>query len=166
MESPPYSIVDRVQKTPKPNLPQIFVQLGPVIEVVSALSKKTPDLLKLIDRQGPVFDSPAKTKDVLHTLAENLKSELVRLTLETPPKSSKKSPPPPPKKEKAKKKEAGLEDYLTNFFQVIYLTKYFELRYLGAQIVPLDNMHAGRTFHSKYIRHTNIWVDYRHGLSI
>jgi len=111
------SIVDRVQKSPKPNLPQIFVQLGPVIEVVSALSKKTPDLLKLIDRQGPVFDSPAKTKDVLHTLAENLKSELVRLTLKTPPKSSKKSPPPPPKKEKAKKKEAGLEDYLTNFFQ-------------------------------------------------
>ena len=27
-------IVDRVQKTPKPNLPQIFVQLGPIIEVV------------------------------------------------------------------------------------------------------------------------------------
>jgi len=111
------NIVDRVQKTPKPNLPQIFVQLGPVIEVVSALSKKTTNLEKLIDRQGPVFDSPAKTKDVLHTLAENLKSELVRLTLETPPKSGKKSPPPPPKKEKAKKKEAGLEDYLTNFFQ-------------------------------------------------
>jgi len=111
------SIVERVQKTPKPNLPQIFVQLGPVIDVVSALSKKTSDLEKMIDRQGPVFDSPAKTKDVLHTLAENLKSELVRLTLETPPKSGKKSPPPPPKKEKAKKKEAGLEDYLTNFFK-------------------------------------------------
>ena len=114
------SIVERVQKTPKPNLPQIFVQLGPVIDVVSALSKKTSDLEKMIDRQGPVFDSPAKTKDVLHTLAENLKSELVRLTLETPPKSGKKSPPPPPKKEKAKKKEAGLEAYLTNFFKVSF----------------------------------------------
>eukprot|EP00092_Neocalanus_flemingeri_P023421 GFUD01025393.1.p1 GENE.GFUD01025393.1~~GFUD01025393.1.p1 ORF type:complete len:575 (+),score=189.06 GFUD01025393.1:233-1957(+) len=109
------SIVQRVQKTPKPNLPQIFVQLGPVIEVVSALSKKTSDLEKIIDRQGPVFDSPAKTKDVLHTLAENLKSELVRLTLETPPKSGKKSPPPPPPKKE--KKELGLEDYLTNFFK-------------------------------------------------
>jgi len=108
------SIVERVEKSHKPNLPQIFVQLGPVIDVISALSKKTKDLEKIIDRQGPVFDSPAKTKDVLHTLAENLKSELVRLTLETPPKTSKKSPPPPPKKEKKEKK---LEDYLTNFFK-------------------------------------------------
>merc|ERR1712055_102889 len=109
------SIVERVQKTPKPNLPQIFVQLGPVIEVVSALSKKTSELEKIIDRQGPVFDSPAKTKDVLHTLAENLKSELVRLTLETPPpQPKKKSPPPPPPKEK---KENKPEDYLTNFFK-------------------------------------------------
>jgi len=112
------NIVERVQKSPKPNLPQIFVQLGPVIDVISALSKKTPDLEKIIDRQGPVFDSPAKTKDVLHTLAENLKSELVRLTLETPPKTTKKSPPPPPKKEKKeKKKEAGLEDFLGKFFK-------------------------------------------------
>lgn len=28
------NIVERVQKTPKPNLPQIFVQLGPVIDVI------------------------------------------------------------------------------------------------------------------------------------
>jgi len=113
------SIVERVQKTPKPNLPQIFVQLGPVIEVVSALSKKTSELEKIIDRQGPVFDSPAKTKDVLHTLAENLKSELVRLTLETPTKPAKKSPPPPPKSEKKEKlkKKVGLEDHITDFIK-------------------------------------------------
>ena len=73
------NIIDRVQKTPKPNLPQIFVQLGPVIDVISAISKKTRDVQKIIDRQGPIFDSPAKPKDILHTLAENLKSELVRL---------------------------------------------------------------------------------------
>jgi len=113
------SIVERVQKTPKPNLPQIFVQLGPVIEVVSALSQKTSELEKIIDRQGPVFDSPAKTKDVLHTLAENLKSELVRLTLEAPTKPIKKSPPPPPKTEKKEKskKKVGLEDHITDFIK-------------------------------------------------
>ena len=109
-------IVERVEKSSKPNLPQIFVQLGPIIDVISALSKKTKDLQKIIDRQGPVFGSPAKTKDVLHTLAENLKSELVRLTLETPPPSKKKSPPPPPPKKE--KKEKKPEDYLTNFFKV------------------------------------------------
>jgi len=100
------SIVERVEKSSKPNLPQIFVQLGPIIDVISALSKKTNDLQKIIDRQGPVFGSPAKTKDVLHTLAENLKSELVRLTLETPPPSKKKSPPPPPPKKEKKRKQA------------------------------------------------------------
>ena len=73
------SVIDRVQKTPKPNLPQIFVQLGPVIDVIAAISQKTKDVKKIIDRQGPIFNSPAKPKDILHTLTENLKSELLRL---------------------------------------------------------------------------------------
>jgi len=111
------SIVRRVQKTPSPNLPQIFVQLSPLIDVVSALNKKTDQLNNIIDRQGPVFESPAKTKDILHTLTENLKSELVRLTLDTP--KAKEVPPPPKKKKSAtkeKKQQGGgldIADYLT-----------------------------------------------------
>jgi len=112
------SIVERVQKSPKLNLAQIFVQLGPVIDVISAIGQKTKDIKKIVDRQAPVFDSPAKTKDVLHTLAENLKSELVRLTLDTPPTKTKKSPPPQKKEKKQPTKNAGfggldLADYLT-----------------------------------------------------
>merc|ERR1712106_830165 len=106
-------IVERVQKTPKPNLAQIFVQLGPIIDVVSAIQTKTNDVEKIVDRQAPVFDSPAKPKDVLHTLAENLKSELVRLTLDSKP-TQKKSPPP--RKQATKPAAApglGLSDYLT-----------------------------------------------------
>ena len=98
-------IIDRVQKTPKPNLPQIFVQLGPVIDVISAIAEKTKDVQKIIDRQGPIFDSPAKPKDILHTLAENLKSELVRLR----PQQQKQQ-------QKAKASSGGglgLSDYLT-----------------------------------------------------
>ena len=59
-----------------------------------------------------------QTKDVLHTLAENLKSELVRLTLDTPA-PAKKAPKrePPPKKEAPpkKKQKSGMDmaDYLT-----------------------------------------------------
>jgi len=114
-------IVERVQKTPKPNLAQIFVQLGPIIDVVSAIQTKTNDVEKIVDRQAPVFDSPAKPKDVLHTLAENLKSELVRLTLDTKPPAKEatksKVPPPPPKRERKTTKSTfgGLEmaDYLT-----------------------------------------------------
>ena len=98
-------IIDRVQKTPKPNLPQIFVQLGPVIDVISAIAEKTKNVQKIIDRQGPIFDSPAKPKDILHTLAENLKSELVRLR----PQQQKQQ-------QKAKASSGGglgLSDYLT-----------------------------------------------------
>jgi len=106
-------IIERVQKTPKPNLPQIFVQLGPVINVVSAISQKTSDIQKIIDRQSPIFESPAKPKDILHTLSENLKSELVRLTLDSKPTPKKTQQP---KKEKTKPAQApgmGLADYLT-----------------------------------------------------
>jgi len=107
-------IVDRAQKTPAPNLPQLFVQLGPVIDVLSAVAKKTNDIEKIVERQAPVLDSPSKPKDVLHTLAENLKSELVRLTLDTPPPPKKKSPPPPPPPKKEKKKTGlDMSDYLT-----------------------------------------------------
>ena len=109
-------IVERVQKTPKPNLPQIFVQLGPIIEVVSAITQKTKDVQKIVDRQSPVFDSPAKPKDVLHTLAENLKSELVRLTLDSPPKGgpARKKSKSPPSPAPAAPKLGGLDmgDYL------------------------------------------------------
>lgn len=109
-------IVERVQKTPKPNLPQIFVQLGPIIEVVSAITQKTKDVQKIVDRQSPVFDSPAKPKDVLQTLAENLKSELVRLTLDSPPKGgpARKKSKSPPKPAPAAPKMGGLDmaDYL------------------------------------------------------
>lgn len=107
-------IVEKAQRQKmQPNLPQLFVQLGPLIEVLSAMSKKSSDVESIIDRQGPVFDSPAKVKDVLHTLTENLKSELVRLTLETPPENLKrKSPPPPPVKDDLSKQRAHANDKL------------------------------------------------------
>ena len=69
-----------------------------------------------MDRQSPVFDSPAKPKDVLHTLAENLKSELVRLTLDSPPKGgpARKKSKSPPTPAPAAPKLGGLDmaDYL------------------------------------------------------
>jgi len=105
-------IIRRVQKTPSPNLPSIFVQLSPLVDVISAIGQKTSKLQAIIDRQAPVFESPAKTKDILHTLTENLKSELVRLTLDTPPPKAKKVPSPP-KKQKKEKSGLDMSDYLT-----------------------------------------------------
>ena len=98
-------IVARVQKTPKPNLPQIFVQLGPVIDVVDAIAEKTKDVQKIIDRQSPIFDSPAKPKDILHTLSENLKSELARMKVKTPERKTRQ--------QAGGGGGLGLSDYLT-----------------------------------------------------
>ena len=96
------NILDKVQKTPKPNLPQLFVHLGPVIDVLSKISESSSDVQKIIDRQAPLFNSPAKPKDILHTLAENLKSELNRLR---------------PQQQKKQQKQAdsglGLMDYIS-----------------------------------------------------
>merc|ERR1712012_1399054 len=85
------NILDKVQKTPKPNLPQLFVHLGPVIDVLSKISESSSDVQKIIDRQAPLFNSPAKPKDILHTLAENLKSELNRLRPQQQKKQQKQA---------------------------------------------------------------------------
>ena len=45
------NIVEKVQKTPKPNLPQLFVHLGPVIDVLAKIADHTKTCRKLlIDR--------------------------------------------------------------------------------------------------------------------
>merc|ERR1719232_1600951 len=103
-------IVRRVVKAPSPSLPKIFVQLTPLLDVLSALGGRTKHLTEIIDRQAPVFESPAKMKDILHTLTENLKSELVRITLDAAPKAKKEEVKRKEKTGKKKEtKKAGLD---------------------------------------------------------
>ena len=94
-------IVERVlnlKLNKKPNLPQIFVQLGPVIDVLSLLEKKSKNVEKIIDGQSALFDSSASVKDILQKLTKNLKSELANLsTLKVPPPSKKKKTEAKPK---------------------------------------------------------------------
>jgi len=106
-------IVRRVVKAPSPSLPKIFVQLTPLLDVLSALGGRTKHLTELIDRQAPVFESPAKMKDILHTLTENLKSELVRISLDE--KKTKKPPTAKRPEKKSNKPKGGMDmnDYLT-----------------------------------------------------
>lgn len=105
-------ILRRVVKAPSPNLPSILVQMNPLLDVLSALGMKTKNIADIVDRQAPVFQSPAKTKDILHTLTENLKSELVRISLDEKKVNSKKQAPPPKKKPAPKPaKAAGSMDF-------------------------------------------------------
>merc|ERR1719219_294653 len=103
-------VVDIVEKVlnlklaKKPNLPQIFVQLGPVIDVLSLLEKKSKNVQKIVDSQTSGMDSTANVKETLQKLTKSLKSELAKLS--TP------KVPPPPKKEKPGKKAKGVLEML------------------------------------------------------
>merc|ERR1719219_3333358 len=100
-------IVERVlslKLAKKPNLPQIFVQLGPVIDVLSLLEKKSKNVQKIVDSQTSGLDSSANVKDTLQKLTKSLKTELAKLS--TP------KVPPPPKKEKPGKKAKGVLEML------------------------------------------------------
>jgi len=105
-------IIRKVVKAPAPNLSSILVKLSPLMDVLVALNMKTKDIVSLVDRQDPVFQSPAKTKDILHTLTENLKSELVRISLDEKKVNQKQAPP---KKKPAQKAKTGMDmnDYIT-----------------------------------------------------
>merc|ERR1719319_2198464 len=102
-------ILDHLQKSSSlsfaaSNLPQLFVQMGSFIDVLAALDKQTEDVEQIVERQVNKLGPSSKGKGAFHTLAENLKSELVRLMLDEPKKKS--PPPPPPQKEK---KKSGME---------------------------------------------------------
>ena len=111
-------VVDIVEKVlnlklaKKPNLPQIFVQLGPVIDVLSLLEKKSKNVQKIVGSHTSGMDSSASVKETLQKLTKNLKSELAKLS--TP------KVPPPPKKERAGKKPKGvLEMLMQELFKVV-----------------------------------------------
>merc|ERR1719319_1225165 len=102
-------ILDHLQKSSSlsfaaSNLPQLFVQMGSFIDVLAALDKQTEDVEEIVEKQVNKLGASPKGKGAFHTLAENLKSELVRLMLDEPKKKS--PPPPPPQKEK---KKSGME---------------------------------------------------------
>ena len=102
-------VVERVlnQKlSKKPNLPQIFVQLGPVIDVLSLLEKKSKNVEKIIEKQAALFDSSASVKDILQKLTKSLKVELANLS------TAKVPPPPPAKKKKTEAKSKGVLETL------------------------------------------------------
>merc|ERR1719319_873858 len=104
-----FGILDHLQTSSSlsfaaPNLPQLFVQMGSFIDVLAALDKQTEDVGQIVEKQVNKLGASPKGKGALHTLAESLKSELVRLMLDEPKKKS--PPPPPPQKEK---KKSGME---------------------------------------------------------
>jgi len=87
-------IVDRVVQNKKPNLPQLLVQLGPVIDVLSQLEKKSKSINIILAQQDQVIDYTQSTKEVFATLTKNLKREILKQQIHShpePPKSNSNS---------------------------------------------------------------------------
>jgi len=71
-------IVDLVTKNKKPNLPQIFVQLGPVIDLLAQLETKSKPIKIIIAQQAEVLESSKTIKEIFTTFTSNLKRELLK----------------------------------------------------------------------------------------
>ena len=82
-------IVDRVVQNNKPNLPQLLVQLGPVIDVLSQLEKKSKSINIILAQQDQVIDYTQSTKEVFATLTKNLKRELLKQQIHSHPEPPK-----------------------------------------------------------------------------
>jgi len=92
-------IADRAVKSPSPNLPQLFVQLGPVIESLASISKNGQNLHKVVDKHAHILDSKLKTKEALQSFGEVLKSEVVRDSKHQKIKTSSRTKPNKPRKD-------------------------------------------------------------------
>jgi len=84
-------IVDRVVKNKKPNLPQLLVQLGPVIDVLSQLEKKSKSINLILAQQDEVIDYSKSTKEVFATLTHNLKREVLKQQIHSHPDPPKQN---------------------------------------------------------------------------
>merc|ERR1719394_1832876 len=71
-------IVDTIVKNRKPNLPQIFVQLGPVIDVLAQLETKSKPIKIIIAQQAEVLESSKTIKEIFTTFTSNLNRELLK----------------------------------------------------------------------------------------
>jgi len=102
-------IVDIIVKNRKPNLPQIFVQLGPVIDVLAQLETKSKPIKIIIAQQAEVLESSKSIKEIFTTFTSNLNRELLKAQIH-PDHGI-------PKKEKPSKNNGFLETLLQEFFK-------------------------------------------------
>ena len=83
-------IVDRVMKNKKPNLPQLFVQLGPVIDVLHQLEPMKKSIKIIIAQQAELLESEETTKEIFHRFTKNLNAEVLKQKISHPHEPPKK----------------------------------------------------------------------------
>ena len=114
-------IVEKVVSNRKPNLPQILVQLGPVMDVLSKLEKGTKRIDIIIGQFSEVLESDKSTKEIFHLFKKFLDKEVLKQSIHDHPKE-------PKRKNKAPSPSTGLLDTLLQEFFKVILTQLFAMR--------------------------------------
>ena len=106
------NIVEKVVKNKKPNMPQIFVQLGPVLDMLHTLESGSKRIDIIIGQYADVLEDPSKsTKETFHLFKKILDNEVLKQRIHSHPGDSKK---------KQKKQDQGqgvLDTLLQEFFK-------------------------------------------------
>ena len=108
-------IVEKVAKNKKPNMPQIFVQLGPVLDLLHTLESGSKRIDIIIGQYADVLEDQNKsTKETFHLFKKILDNEVLKQRIHSHPGESKK------KQKKPEKGQGILDTLLQEFFKVRY----------------------------------------------
>ena len=113
-------IVEKVVSNRKPNLPQILVQLGPVMDVLAKLEKGTKRIDIIIGQFSEVLESDKSTKEIFHLFKKFLDKEVLKQSIHDHPKE-------PKRKNKAPSPSTGLLDTLLQEFFKVILSQLFAM---------------------------------------
>ena len=102
-------IVEKVVKNRKPNIPQILVQLGPIIDNLDKLEQYPKNIKIMIAQQEELLQSSRSIKEIFSELNSQLKKEVVKAHINSHGQE--------PKKKKTKSKGGVLETIMQEFFK-------------------------------------------------
>ena len=106
-------IVGKIAKNKKPNMPQIFVQLSPVLDLLHTLETGSKRIDIIIGQYAEVLEDPNKSsKETLHLFKKILDNEVLKQRIHSHPGDSMK------KQKKPEKGQGVLDSLLKEFFKV------------------------------------------------
>jgi len=105
-------IVGKIAKNKKPNMPQIFVQLSPVLDLLHTLETGSKRIDIIIGQYAEVLEDPKKSsKETLHLFKKVLDNEVLKQRIHSHPGDSMK------KQKKPEKGQGVLDSLLKEFFK-------------------------------------------------
>merc|ERR1711971_478055 len=105
------AIVEKIAKNKKPNMPQIFVQLSPVLDLLHTLESGSKRIDIIIGQYADVLEDNKSSKETLHLFKKILDNEVLKQRIHSHPGDSMK------KQKKPAKGQGVLDSLLQEFFK-------------------------------------------------